>query len=334
MATKAKRTHPALQFIIRYNTIFIFIILFVVSSFISSSFLSTQNIFNVLRQQAPNLVMGIGLLFVMLTAGIDLSAGSIAGLCGMIMAFAINEMGLKSIMGLAGAYVLSIGTGCLFGLVMGLLVSKGKMAAFIVTLAFSSIGRGLAYMISGGQPIRIDKDSAAGQGIINFGKDSLFVQGGLPLHVVLIIALVILFLFILKYTAFGRIIISIGSNEDAVRLAGIKVDRYKTGAYMICSSMAALGGILIASRAAIGTSTAGDGLELDAIAGCVIGGTSLEGGKGNIILVIFGVLILGLIGNIMNLMSIPDYPQKVIKGLIIVGAVALQMATSRSESAA
>jgi ribose transport system permease protein len=277
--------------------------------------------------------MGIGLLFVMLTAGIDLSAGSIAGLCGMIMAYSINFMGFTSLFGLVGAYVVSIGVGCLFGLAMGLLISKGKMAAFIVTLAVNSIGRGLAYMISGGQPIRIDKETEAGQSIINFGKDSLFVEGGLPMHVVLIIVLVIVFFFILKYTAFGRIIISIGSNEDAVRLAGIKVDRYKTAAYMICSSMAALAGILIASRAAIGTSTAGDGLELDAIAGCVIGGTSLEGGKGNIILVIFGVLILGLIGNIMNLMSIPDYPQKVIKGLIIIGAVALQMATSRSERA-
>lgn len=319
------------RFIVKYNTIVIFIILFIASSIISSSFLTTQNIFNVLRQQAPNLVMAVGLLMVLLTGGIDLSAGSMAGLGGMILALSINEWGLTSYFGLFGAIVFALAVGCGMGFIMGVLIAKCKMASFIVTLAFQAIGRGLTFMLSGGQPIRMDKATEAGSAIINFGKSSVPANGGLPSHVILIIIIVALFFFILKYTAFGRLTISIGSNEDAVRLAGIKVNKYKTANYMICSTLAALSGILIASRAAIGTAGAGEGLELDAIAGCVIGGTSLSGGKGNIIFVVFGVLTLGLIGNIMNLSSIPDYPQRVIKGCIIIGAVALQMATAKTE---
>ena len=143
------------------------------------------------------------------------------------------------------------------------------------------------------------------------------------------IVLIVIFILVMKFTAFGRLVIATGSNEEAVRLSGIRVDRYKIAVYGISTMMAVLAGMMITARAAIGVASAGDGSEMDAIAGCVIGGASLSGGKGTVGMTVIGVLTLALIGNIMNLMSVASYPQQVIKGFIILGAVILQNVTAK-----
>lgn len=315
------------QFFLKHNTLIIFFILLIISSIASPSFLTKQNIFNVLRQQAPIVVMALGILLVLLTGGIDLSAGSIAAVGGMLIAMLVNKIGFN-----VGSLLLSVlimlALGLLIGLVMGLLITKMKMPAFITTLAFMTIGRGAAYMFTSGQPVRLNKELPGALWLINFGSKTT-PSLGIPWAVILYIFIIAIFAIIMKYTSFGRLIIASGSNAEAVRLSGVNVNYYITAAYMICSCVAVLGGVLITARAAIGTPSAADGYEMDAIAGCVIGGTSLSGGKGKVGLTILGVFTLAMIGNIMNLLSIASYPQQVIKGLIIIGAVILQNLSSK-----
>lgn len=319
------------RFLVKNNTIVIFVILVIISSFLSDAFFTSKNIYNVLRQQAPILCVGIGMLIVLLSGGIDLSAGSIAAVAGVIMSMALTKWGFTGIPGLLLAFVMSLCIGVLTGLIIGMLISYFKLAPFIITLAFQTVGRGMAYLLTSGQPIRLGKEAVSNKFMIDFGSMGDPVLG-IPWPVLLILLLTILFILIMKYTAFGRKVIAIGSNEEAVRLSGIKVNKYKISTYVICSTMAALGGILILARAAVATANAAEGYELDAIAGCVIGGASLAGGKGSVIFTVIGVLTLGLIGNIMNLMSVATYSQRVIKGLIIVAAVLLQTATSKSKA--
>ena len=150
---------------------------------------------------------------------------------------------------------------------------------------------------------------------------------------IIIISLIILFFLIQKFTAYGRIVIALGSNIKAVELAGIRVKKYLVSVYAISGILAALGGIFIAARASTGSGTIGQGQELDAIAACVIGGASLAGGKGEIFKAVVGALVLALISNIMNLMAVPAYPQDIIKGIIIVVAVLLQLVTDKADTA-
>jgi ribose transport system permease protein len=322
---------PVSHFLIKYNTIIIFVALIIVSSFLSDSFFTKQNVFNVLRQQSPYLCVSLGMLIVLLTGGIDLSAGSVAGVAGMILAMALSRWGFTSMPGLLVAMIMVLAIGCLNGFIMGALISYLKLAPFIISLAFMTIGRGIAYMLTYGQPVRLDKTLTSNKFWVDFGSkyEPLI---GIPWPVLLVIALIIIFHLLMKYTRFGRLIIAIGSNEEAVRLSGINVNKYKIPAYMICSTMAALAGTLVTARAALGTAITGDGYELDAIAGCVIGGASLSGGKGSVIMTVIGMLTLGLIGNIMNLMSIAAYPQRVIKGIIIVVAVIMQTITNKEKA--
>jgi ribose transport system permease protein len=205
----------------------------------------------------------------------------------------------------------------------GVLVAVFGLAAFVATLAMMTIGRGIAYMLSNGQPVRFPKELPTAQLLQAFGNKGL---PGLetPWPVVFALVLLGMFIFLLNRTSWGRLTVATGSNETAVRLAGLPVWKYKFLAYTICGALSALAGIIVTARTAVGTPVTGIGLELDAIAACVIGGALLSGGKGTVVNTMIGVLILGLIGNIMNLLSVPAYPQQIIKGLIIILAVLLQ----------
>jgi ribose transport system permease protein len=312
----------------KYNTIIIFIILIVVSSFLSESFFTRQNIYNILRQQAATLCLSMGMLMVLLLGEIDLAAGATAGLSGMIFVLAMSEWGFNGMTGLVLALLLTLGIGVAVGLLEGLMVSRLKLAAFIVTLAFQTINRGITYILSNGQPIRLEGANTGSDFWIRFGSTSVPVIG-LPWVVVIVAIFAIVFSLIMKYTEFGRLIIATGSNKEAVRLSGININKYRISGFILCSVMSAVGGLFLTARASIAVANAGVGYELDAIAGCIIGGTSLFGGKGTIVMAIIGTLILGLISNIMNLMSIASYPQQVIKGVIILLAVIMQMATDK-----
>jgi len=309
-----------IDLLLKYNTLLILIILIIVSSLISDAFFTSRNITNLLRQVSGIGIVSLGMLLVIITGGIDLSVGSIVAFAGVLSAYFLLSMPFSVGIGL------TILTGVLIGSASGYLVAVRRMAPFIATLALMTIVRGLAFITSKGTPIILED---SGQTLKDFGSNYFL---GIPNPVLLMFFVFVLVYFTLKYTVFGRLIIAIGSNEESVRLSGINVWIYKFSVYSICGGFAALAGIISTSRTGVGSPILGVGLELDAIAAVVIGGASLKGGKGSAVNTLLGIIILGMIGNIMNLMNVPGYPQQVIKGLIIIFAVLLQGIKRNSNS--
>lgn len=312
-----------MSLLVKYNIYVMLILLVTVSAVLSEHFLTLQNIYNLLRQLAPLSLVSIGMLLVILTGGIDLSVGSIAAIGGMVIAMLMPALAFDGATALLACVLIACLIGVLLGAVNGVLVAKLGMAPFVATLAMMTMARGIAYMLSNGQPVRFPKDLLTAQILQAFGSKGLPILGT-PWPVVFAAVVILVFVFLLRRTSWGRLTIATGSNETAVRLAGLPVWRYKFLAYGICGGLSALAGVIVTSRTAVGTPVTGLGLELDAIAACVIGGALLSGGKGTIINTMLGVVILGLIGNIMNLLSVPAYPQQIIKGIIIILAVLLQ----------
>ncbi|WP_066687894.1 ABC transporter permease [Christensenella intestinihominis] len=305
------------NFLIKYNTYIMLLVLIIICTSISTDFFTVDNWINIGRQYSGTIIVCMGMLLVILTGGIDLSVGSIQALGSVMVGWVLTTQGWD--MPLAILIPLLFGLG--LGAITGILTAYAKMAPFIASLAMMTIARGLAFMISNGQPVKTPENSI---GLLGVGT----IGGTFPILVVLTIIVVVIFALLQRYTSFGRIVIAIGSNETAVRLAGISVKKHKTAVYALSGLCAALSGIIAASRTAIGTPIIGEGLELDAIAACVIGGASLSGGEGSCIKTVVGVLVLALISNIMNLLAVPSYPQDVIKGLIIIGSVLLQAFTA------
>lgn len=300
----------AYLFCLKHSTLMFFLIMLVISALLSDKFYSVENLTNVLRQSVPLGIVSLGLLFVILTGGIDLSVGSIMALVSVIIGLLMPDFGIF------GSIVIALLIGALIGAAAGGLISYFKVAPFIATLAMMTIARGFGLIISKGQPVFINNDA-----FTDFGTAYLF---GLPMPLYVLIACFIAALFIYKKTVFGRLIISIGSNETATRFAGIRVEHYKFGVYVICGVMCALAGILATTRTGVGSPVFGIGFELDAIAAVVVGGAALSGGKGTVTNTIIGVLILSIISNLMNLLNIPGYNQQVVKGGIIILAVLLE----------
>jgi len=317
MENKTKRKIDIKKSLIQNNTYLIFLILFVVCCVLSQNFLTVMNLRNIALQQAAPICVAIGMLFVILTGGIDLSVGSVMAFGAAFTAILIRDFHLPFII----AILISIIVGLLFGIFTGVLVAYTGMQGFVASLAMMTIARGVAFVLTNGTPIKLEK-----------GGLDLLVRKELFFPIIIIaIIIVIIFALIQKFTAFGRIVIAVGSNGTAVELAGIRVRRYLIMVYGLSGLLAALAGIFIAARSSTGSATVGTGQELDAITACVIGGASLAGGKGSVIKTVMGALVLALIGNIMNLMAVPSYPQDIIKGFIIIAAVLLQLATERSE---
>lgn len=296
----------------RFNTVAILVVLVIAASFVSSDFLSVPNLANISRQVAGVGIMSVGMLLVVLTGGIDLSVGSVAALGSVLCALLIPEHGLWF------ALLATLLTGALCGFVSGALVAWFRLTPFVVTLAMMTVARGIALIVSNGSPILVDDP---GQALLDFGRHSYL---GIPGP-----TLVMLLVFIgggiaLNRLRAGRVVRAIGSNEEAVRLSGVPVARHVLGTYVASGVLAAMAGIISTSRAGVGAPTVGVGDELTVIAAVVIGGASLAGGKGGALNTLMGVLILGVIGNIMNLASVPGYHQQVVMGVIIVAAVLSQ----------
>lgn len=301
-----------LQFVVKYNTVFLFLIMLMVSACISDVFFTSNNLFNLIRQVTPIGIISMGMLLVILTGGIDLSVGSIVAMVGVLSALFTQTMSLPF------AIIASLACGLLVGSLSGYLISIHKIAPFIATLALMSMVRGLGFIFSKGAPVMVDDNASA---LTNFGGGNLI---GIPNPALVLFLIFIITWIMLNFNVFGRIIIAIGSNEEAVRLSGIKVSIYKFSVYAISGGLSALAGLITTARTSVGSPVMGTGMELDVIAAVVIGGASLSGGKGSAINTFLGVLILGMIGNIMNLLVIPAYSQQVIKGLIIIFAMLLQ----------
>lgn len=301
-----------IQFIIKHNTIVIFLLMLLVSAMVSDAFFTANNLSNLIRQLAPVGIVSMGMLLVILTGGIDLSVGSVVAMIGVLIALFSQSMPLPV------AIVAALAAGTLAGGISGYLVSYQKIAPFIATLALMTIVRGCGFIFSKGAPIMVDDHAAA---LTDFGSGRLL---GIPNPAIVLLIVFAITSILLKYNVFGRILIAIGSNEEAVHLSGIKVPLYKFSVYAITGGLAALAGIISTARTSVGSPNLGVGMELDVIAAVVIGGTSLKGGKGSAINTFLGVLILGMMGNVMNLLDITSYSQQIIKGLIIILAVLLQ----------
>ena len=314
-----KKSFSVKDFLIKNNTYVIFVVLFVVCAFLSSKFLTSANLMNLLLQQAGPILVALGMLFVVLTGGIDLSVGAITALSTCCTYVLMRDHGWA----LLPAFLIAIVVGLLIGLLNGVLVAYGGMQGFVTTLATLSIGNGFALIVSQGAPVRVTDNAA----VVAMASRSY----GYPI-VLACIGVIILVTWIQRFTVYGRIVIACGSNARAVELAGINVKKYIMSVYVFSGIMSSVGGMFIASRTQTAASTLGKGGELDAIASCVIGGASLAGGKGDVIKAVVGAFIMAIISNIMNLKGVPAYPQEIVKGIIIIAAVLLQIATSKSES--
>ncbi|RSK53256.1 ABC transporter permease [Bacillus canaveralius] len=305
------------QFLIDNNTYIILVVLIIISSMLSDTFLTSMNLRNIALQQAGPILVAIGMLFVILTGGIDLSVGSVMAVGATVSAILISDMGVAYL----PAMVVAVVIGVIFGLFTGILVAYAGMQGFVASLATMTIARGVSFVITEGRPVKL----APGTLETIVSKQFFY-----PI-IIIAFVLIVVFAFVQKYTSWGRIVIAIGSNSTAVQLAGIRTKRYIMSTYAVSAALAAFAGVFIAARSSTGSATVGMGQELDAIAACVIGGASLAGGKGFVLKAVAGGLILGLIGNIMNLMAVPSYPQDIIKGFIIIAAVFLGILTNKSE---
>lgn len=311
------------------NVVYVLIAFMVVSAFISPVFMRWANLSNIMRTQSALAIMTMGMLLVILTGGIDLSVGAVIALSCVTFASCIVKIWPEATGGeMVLAMLIAVAVCTLAGTITGILVAYFNVAAFVASLAMMTICRGIAYIISNGEPVRYDPDTPTGEflDVIGTGK----IPGiDLPWPVLIALIVIIIVALVLRYTSFGRIVIAIGSNEDAVRLAGIDVRRNKMLVYTITGFLCGLAGLVIVARSGVGVPSTGEGMELDALAACVVGGASLAGGKGNAFNTTMGVLVFGLISNIMNLLSFPAYPQQVVKGLIIIAAVLAQQFAGR-----
>jgi len=286
------------------------ILLVIVLSLTTDNFLSINNVFNVLRQVSINALLAFGMTFVILTGGIDLSIGSIFALSSALTA-GLMVGGTDTWL----AVIVGVGAGALMGAVNGVLIAKGRLAPFIVTLATMTIFRGLTLVYTDGKPITgLNADFGF------FGK-GYFLK--IPLPVIwMIIGFIVLYV-ILKHTTFGRRVYAVGSNEEATWLSGISTTKVKVFVYSISGLMAAISGLILTSRLNSAQPTAGAAYEMDAIAAVVLGGTSLAGGKGWIVGTLIGAVIIGVLDNGLNLLNVSSFYQQVVKGAVILFAVLL-----------
>lgn len=276
----------------------------------SDQFLTTSNLVNVARQVSINGILAVGMTFVILTGGIDLSVGSVMAFTGTIMAGMMVNTGLSPLL----AVFIGIALGILIGYINGIMVAYAKIPAIIVTLAMMEVSRGLALLYTGGYPL------AGLPGAFAFiGREYVF--NSIPMPVVIMIVVYFSAYIVLNHLPLGRYIYAIGGNEEAVRLSGVKVKRYKIMAYLISGVTATISGIILTSRLMSGQPMAGVGFELDAIAAVVLGGTDIAGGRGHIFGTLLGALLIGVLSNGLNLMGVSPYVQRVFKGLIIVAAI-------------
>jgi ribose transport system permease protein len=288
------------------------LVLVIFVTILNPGFVAPTNLLNLLRQVSTNALIAFGMTFVILTGGIDLSVGSTLALSSALMAGGIVA-GLDPFL----AMILAIVAGALLGGFNGLLITKGKMAPFIATLATMTIYRGATLVFTNGNPITGIGDSF----IFKFiGRGYLF---GIPFPVVLMLICFALLYVLLHKMTFGRKVFAIGGNEKAAFIAGIKSDRIKIAIYAISGMMASVAGIIITSRLNSAQPTAGQSYEMDAIASVVLGGTSLSGGRGRIVGTLIGALIMGTLNNGLNLLGVSSFYQQIVKGIVIIIAVLL-----------
>lgn len=292
----------------QFTIVIILLAICIIASVITPSFLSQKNLINIIRQISFSAVIAFGSTFVLTVGGIDLSPGSVVSLVSIIVSMA-SRGGLPTWL----CVIIGIAVGAFCGMFNGLLISFAKIPPFISTLGMMTVAAGVALLISDGRPINGLQESFTGIGSGNFL--------GIPIPVYILIAAMLVCHLVLNHTVFGRYVKAVGSSENAAVMSGINVPMIKVAAFAIAGALAGLSSIMLTARLYSGQPMAGDGMQMDAIAAAVIGGTSLKGGVGTIFGTICGALIIGVINNIMDLVNINMYWQDIAKGVIIVAAV-------------
>jgi inositol transport system permease protein len=309
----------AKNYLSKYGILIALLVICVILSIATPYFFTVQNLVIVLRQVSVNGILAIGVTFVIIAGGIDLSLGSVVALTGVVAAGFAHPGAYPLIVPLLTGLL----TGALVGVINGLTITVGKVAPFIVTLGMMTMARGLALVWSDGRPVT------------NLSPAFNFIGGGdvlyIPVPILLFVLVIVVAYILLNYTTTGRYIYAVGGNEQAARASGIRVNAVKMFAYIMCSGLAALAGIVLASRITTGQPNAGVAYELDAIAAVVIGGTSLLGGRGTVTGTVIGVLIIGVINNGLDLLNVSSYYQQIIKGVIIIGAVLIDRKNAEGE---
>jgi ribose/xylose/arabinose/galactoside ABC-type transport system permease subunit len=298
------------------------VLLGVLNALTHGDFLAPGNVVNVLRQISVNAILAAGQTFVIITAGIDLSVGSLIALTGVLMAGTLSHEQSAGL-GVLLATLVGVGVGGAAGAVNGFPVVRFNLPPFITTLAMMLMARGLAFLYTGGSPIEINNDrfNFIGSGLISVGH--LFNIPGIPVPVIVMLVVVAAGHFVLTRTRFGRYVYAIGGNEEAARLSGVNVAAVKLSVYMISGALAGVASLLLAGRLNSGIPQSGQGYELQSIAAVVVGGTSLMGGRGSMTGTFVGALLIGMLYNLMNLLNVQSYAQEVVLGMVILAAVLL-----------
>lgn len=321
------KKYPA--YLNRFQSLIALLVLCVCISILSDKFLTLDNGWNILRQIAVNICISVGMTMVVLTAGIDLSVGSVLAFCGAITAGLLkNGIPIESAdlfigFTLLGALLAGILAGAILGFFNGLVITKFKVPPFVATLAMLTIARGFTMLYTQGHPI-----SNLGASFSVIGTGWLL---GIPVPVWIAGVVVMLAVFCTKQTRLGRYIYAIGGNENAAVLSGININKVKIIVYSIAGAMAAIGGIMVTSRLDSAQPNAGSGYELDAIAAVVIGGTSLSGGRGSIWGTVMGAVIIGVLNNGLVLLNVSPFWQQVVKGGVILIAVVIDRIGNKNE---
>jgi ribose transport system permease protein len=298
------------------------LMLALVFSVTAPHFASVANLTNILTQISINTVIAVGMTFVILLGGIDLSVGSVLALATIVGGMIITQEQFAPGVAIALAVVASTGVGCACGFVNGWVSERWKMHSFVVTLGMLNVARGAALQISDSRTIFSFPDA--------FNQVGSATLAGIPVIFLMALALVLVGRFVLARTIFGRMIYAIGNNEEAVRLSGHNPSVYKTAAYTVCGGMVGLAAVMYMMRLNIASPILGVGFELNAIAAVVIGGTSMSGGKGSMIGTFLGASIMGVLNNGLLLLGMGDFARQMVTGLIIVVAVIIDQYRARA----
>ena len=291
-----------------YRSVLILLVICVFATILSPSFLSVTNLFNVFKQITVAGIVGCGMTFVILTGGIDLSVGSILGLSGVLASGVLASTGNT-----AAAVAVSLIVGVACGAVNGFFVSVCGIPPFISTLGMMTLLRGVILVYTKGSPIPIKVDSYK-----FFGKGSI---AGIPVPVIILIVVFLLAHYILTQTTYGRSVYAVGGNREAARLSGIRVKTSEFLVYTLNGLMCGMAGLILTARLGSAQSTSGTGIEMDAIAAVILGGTSLSGGVGFVLPTVVGAMIMGIIDNILTLMNVNPHATNIVKGAVILIAV-------------
>lgn len=311
----------------RFQSLLALALMVAALAFLSDKFFTPDNGWNILRQISVNLCLSVGMTLVILSGGIDLSVGAILGLAGAVAAgllkngLTLAALGVRLEFTVAGAIAAGLAVGGAAGWGNGFAITRFQLPPFVATLGMLSIARGLTMLWTGGFPI-----TGLGDGFGHLGTGAFL---GMPLPVWIMLALTALFVVVTKRTRFGRHLYAVGGNERAARLTGLNVPRIKLAVYTLAGALAGVAGLIVTARLDSAQPNAGLGYELDSIAAVVIGGTSLSGGRGSVTGTVLGCLIIGVLNNGLFLLNVSPFWQQVIKGLVILLAVALDKLSTR-----